>query len=172
METEDGDALRTRALQLIASAFAGRGAPAQITDSLQLSDVEYDEVMSFDGMRWEDVTFAQVQECSDAVFWFAPEAFCYFLPGFLSAGLRVERTDTNAYDALIGMLDRSPEPDYWDDFFLPRWISLSVNEIDAVSAWARWLAGVEPDLAGGDTAQRVQDTLTLLRWTAEDAEKR
>ena len=23
--------------------------------------------------------------------------------------------------SLIGELDRSPQPDYWDDYFLPRW---------------------------------------------------
>ncbi|MGI9433611.1 MAG: hypothetical protein ACR2Q4_02070 [Geminicoccaceae bacterium] len=138
-------------------------------DSKQLSDIEYAEVMSFDQLEWQAVGFDLIERSADAVFWFAPEAFCYYLPGFLSAGLRENRTDTNAYDALVGMLDRSPEPACWDDFFLPRWTSLSVSEIDAVSAWARWLASVAPDLAGADIAERVQDTLMLLRWAAEDA---
>lgn len=159
------EALQT--LQLIRDAFADRAPPTILTSSKQLTDVEYAEVMSFDQLDWQAVRFDLIERCADAVFWFAPEAFCYYLPGFLCAGLQENRTDTNTYDALIGMLDRSPEPDYWDDFFLPRWTLLSVGEIDAVSAWARWLLSVDPSVAGGKIAQRVQDTLTLLRWNAE-----
>jgi hypothetical protein len=157
------------ALDLVEKGFAHRELPKVMTDSLQLSDIEFDEVMSFDKRDWRDIDFDLVERSADAVFWFAPEAFCYYLPGFLTAGLRANRTDTNAYDSLIGMLDRNSEPDYWDDFFRPRWILLSVEKIDAVSAWSRWLEEVDPVLAGGDVAQRVQDALTWLRWHREEA---
>ncbi|MDH3660351.1 MAG: hypothetical protein OEU92_10015, partial [Alphaproteobacteria bacterium] len=132
------------------------------------SDAEYDEVMSFEGLNWRDVRFDLVERAADAVFWFAPEAFCYYLPGLLAAGIKEKRTDSNAYDALIGMLERSPEPDYWDDFFRPRWTLLTVEEIDAVSAWVRWLALVESDVAGGDVAAQVDDALTMLRLVREE----
>ena len=75
-------------LGLIERAFADRSAPSAMTDSLQLSDSEYAEVMSFQGLRWQDVTFEHVQQYSDAVFWFSPTAFCYYLPGLLAPGLR------------------------------------------------------------------------------------
>lgn len=163
MTTTDPETLARTALAQIDRAFAKRSPPSVMTDSKQLSDAEYEEVMSFDGMRWQDVTFAQVQRCADAVFWFAPDAFCYYLPGFLAAGLKENRTDTNAYDSLIGCLDRSPEPDYWDDFFLPRWPLLSDAEVDAVAAWARWLEAVGPEAFHANTYERVQDTLTLLK---------
>jgi len=166
MTKDDPKTLAAAALARIDRAFAGRSPPCLMTDSKQLSDAEYEEVMSFDGMRWQDVTFAQIQRCADAVFWFAPEAFCYYLPGILSAGLRENRTDTNAFDSLIGCLDRSPEPDYWDDFFLPRWPLLSTAEVDAVAAWARWLEAVEPNAFHANTYERMQDTLTLLKQTA------
>lgn len=156
-------------LDLIARAFADRTQPVTMTDSLQLSDVEFDEVMSFEGMDWRDVDFDQVEQQADAVFWFSPEAFCYYLPGLLSAGMKESRCDSNAYDALIGMLDRSPEPDYWDDFFAPRWRLLSVAEIDAVGAWVRWLKQRLPDAFLPGTYDRVDDTLTLLTWTAQEA---
>jgi hypothetical protein len=119
--------------------------------------------MSFDGMHWRDVAFDQVEKNADAVFWFSPEAFCYYLPGLLAAGLKENRTDSNAYDALIGMLDRSPEPDHWDDFFAPRWPLLSDAEIEAVRAWVRWLESVYPELFPSNTSERVDDTLTLLQ---------
>jgi hypothetical protein len=51
MANEARETLRARALELIRSAFARRGAPAVMTDSMQLSDAEYEEVMPFDGMR-------------------------------------------------------------------------------------------------------------------------
>jgi len=151
------------ALDRIAVAFADRAPPALLTDSKQLSDVEYEEVMSFQDMRWQDVTFSHAANCSDAVFWFSPEAFCYYLPGILAAGLRENRSDLNAYDSLIGCLDRSPEPDYWDDFFLPRWTLLNAAEIDAIAAWARWLEIVQPDAYHANTHERVQQTLALLK---------
>ena len=150
-------------LKRINAAFADRAPSSVLTDSKQLSDVEYAEVMSFEGMRWQDVSFSHIESDADAVFWFSPEAFCYYLPGFLAAGLKESRTDSNAYDALIGMLDRSPTPDYWDDFFLPRWTLLSAAEIDAVAAWVRWLQVVLPDAFHGNTYERALETLELLK---------
>ncbi|MDX1402492.1 MAG: DUF6714 family protein [Kiloniellales bacterium] len=147
-------------------AFARGMPPAVLTDSKQLSDFEFEEVMSYDGMVWWEVTFQHIEKYPDAVFWFAPEAFCYYLPGFLAAGLRERRWDSNAYDSLIGSLDRSPEPDYWDDFFLPRWPLLTVEQIDVVADWARWLEIVQPDAYHLNTYDRVQDSLTLLRQKA------
>jgi hypothetical protein len=150
------------ACDLIARAFAGRTPPAEMTDSKQLSDVEFDEVMSFDGMRWQAVTFDRIEANSDAVFWFAPAAFCYYLPGCLTAGLREGRWDANCYDALIGMLDRSPEPANWDDFFLPRWTLLTKPELRGVAAWIDWLESVAPDAFHDNSYARARETLALL----------
>ena len=154
------------ALQLVRGAFAGRAPPNEITDSKQLSDSEYEEVMSFEGLHWQDVSVDLVEQAPDAVFWFSPEAFCYYLPGVLSAGIGAGRSDLLYFDTLIGCLDRSPEPDYWDDFFYPRFTLLSPQEIDAVSAWARWMELVQPEGYHEFTYQRVQGTLELLRQRA------
>lgn len=119
--------------------------------------------MSFDGMHWRDITFAHIEQYPDAVFLFSPEAFCSYLPGILLAGLKENRWDSNAYDALIGMLDRSPEPAYWDDFFLPRWRQFSDPEIEAVKSWIRWLESVQPDAFLPNSFEWLRDTLTLLQ---------
>lgn len=156
------DLIDTITIVRIERAFAERQPPDCMTDSKQLSDVEYDEVMSFDNMRWPDVTFDQVERNSDAIFWFAPEAFCYYLPGFLCACIREKRCDANAYDAIIGMLDRSAEPTLWDDFFLPRWPLLTDVELDAVGAWINWFEAEQPDSFHDNTFDRVRKTLTLL----------
>lgn len=149
-------------LATIQRAFAHRAPPATMTDSLQLSDVEYAEVMSFEGQTWSQIRFDAVERNSDAVFWFSPEAFAYFLPGFLSAGLRENRCDANAYDALIGMLDRSTEVEHWDDFFSPRFGLLTLPELRAFSAWVDWFETLQPDAFFPNTFDRARETLLLL----------
>jgi hypothetical protein len=157
------DNLARAALEAIERAFAHRRPPSIMTDSKQLSDSEYEEVMSFEGLGWQDVSFDLVERCSDAVFWFSPEAFCFYLPGLLAAGLRERRVDANAYDSLIGMLDRSPNPDYWDDFFLPRWTLLTAEEVNVVGAWIQWLQSIEPEAFHPNTYERALETLDLLK---------
>ena len=161
--SETGETKAAVALDLIAAAFAERARPAVMTDSLQLSDVEYAEVMAFDGLAWPEVDFETIEANADAVFWFAPAAFCYYLPGFLAAGLKADRRDTNAYDALVGMLDRSPEPAWWDDFFRPRWTLLTAAELDAVAAWLRWFQAAEPEAFHANSFERALATLALLK---------
>jgi len=163
MDDGSPERLRARALALVGVAFADRPAPASLTDSMQLSDAECQQVMSFDAMTWQDVGFQQVQRCSDAVFWLSPEAFCYFLPGLLTASLREGSLAANAYEALIGMLDRSPEPAFWDDFFAPRWTLLSPLEVEAVAAWVDWFEALEPAAFYQGTFDRARGTLRLLR---------
>ena len=162
-EPDSPQQLASAALTRLGAAFAGRELPRLVTTSRQLSDREYDEVMSFEGMRWNEIGFEQVERCADAVFWFSPEAFCYYLPGLLAAGLKEDRRDSNAYDALCGMLDGSPDPACWDDFFRPRWTMLSREELEAVRWWVRWLEALEPDAFPANTYDRIHDTLTLLQ---------
>lgn len=154
---------RTAALAQIRSAFADRRPPSIMTESKQLSDTEYEEVMSYERMDWRDITFEHVARYADALFWFAPQAFSVYLPGILAAGLREGRSDTNAYDTIITALDRSPEPDYWNDFFLPRWTKLTPAEVEAVALWALWLEEMKPDAYLPNTYARVQKTLDLLK---------
>lgn len=161
MTEQRGEPNPAQVMAAFRDAFASRSMPTVMTTSMQLSDVEYEEVMAFSGKTWDAVTFDMVDRYADAVFWFAPEAFCYYLPGFLAAGLQADRRDSNAFDALIGMLDRSAEPDYWDEFFVERWPLLSVDELDAVVLWMRWFE--EPDVFFPNTFERVQATLSLLK---------
>ena len=41
------------ALDLITNAFYNRPPPSVLTDSMQLTDCEYAEVMSFQGLSWQ-----------------------------------------------------------------------------------------------------------------------
>ena len=69
------------ARNLICVAFARRTLPSVLTDSKQLSDFEYEEVMAFQGVRWQDVTFAQIEK------WPVP-----------SSGLRLRRSVTTCLE--------------------------------------------------------------------------
>jgi len=149
--------------------WRGRPAPptTEMSDSKQLSDVEYDEVMAFEGLRWPDVSFERSEENADAVFWFAPQAFYYYLPGFLTAGIREVRWNTNAYDSCIGMLDRSAQREYWDDFFEPRLTLLTRPVLRSVSAWLDWFEARLPDGFHHNSYDRSRDTLRLLAERCE-----
>ena len=155
-----------RAQVLIEAGFAGRNPPALMYDSKQLLDFEYDEVMSFDQMRWQDVMLSHVDQAPGAVFWFSPEAFCYYMPGFLAAGLRENNVASLAFDSIIGCLAQAPEPDNWNDFFRPRFTRFQIAELDAILAWVCWMEMQQPDAFHENTYQQVRDTLELLKWQA------
>ena len=60
------------------------------------------------------------------------------------------------------MLDRCPQPDYWDDFFEPRWTLLSRPELRAVEAWVDWFEALLPDGFHANSYDRSRETLRLL----------
>ena len=63
----------------------------------------------------------------------------------------------------LGMLDCGPQPDFWYDFFAPRWPGLTTGPVEAVAARARWLQAVQPDAFHANAYERVQATLELLK---------
>ena len=90
--------------------------PTLFLGSEQLAAHEVDDVMSFWGKPWSHVTGLQLEKHFEAIFWFTPEAFCYYLPGILSAGIQENKPGLIVNQSLVNMLDRSPDPTSWDDF--------------------------------------------------------
>ena len=150
-------------LKALSAAFGERCRPEVLVGSDQLSKDELAEVMAFSGRHWSEVTCDLLEENRDALFWFSPEAFCFYLPGVLSCGIAEDRPDLLAYDAILGMLDRSPEPAYWDDFFLARWPLLSAEECEACQSWLRWLDSAGAELRREGSVFRALETLDLLK---------
>jgi hypothetical protein len=68
-------------LRLIKEAFSHRCMPTLFLVSEEWAAHESDDVMSFWGKPWSCVTDSQLERHFDAIFWFTPEAFCYYLPG-------------------------------------------------------------------------------------------
>jgi len=126
-------------LKLIEYAFNGRSKYDQITLSDQLTESEQAEVDKFVGKHWSSISCKMLSDYFEVINWFSPEAFCYFLPGIISAGIKESKPDLLIYDSIIYMLDRSSNVEYWDDFFKSRWTELSKSECEAVENWLYWL---------------------------------
>jgi len=150
-------------LELIREVFANRPMPDVLVSSKQLSEDERKEVMSFQGKHWSAVTCEQLELCHEVVFWFSAKAFCYYLPGILSAGIKENRPDLLVYHSIIEMLDRSLDPTHWDDFFLERWPLLTPKECEAVQEWVLWLASLDSTAYYDNTFSRALETLDLLK---------
>jgi hypothetical protein len=145
-----------KTVRLIEEAFSHRAMP-------QLAAHERDDVMSFRGKPWASVTGAQLERYFEAIFWLTPEAFCYYLPGIFAAGIRENKPWLIVNHSLINMLDRSPDPDSWDDFFLARWTRLTVRECEAAQSWVLWLSSWESSSYPEIALTRAFDTLELLK---------
>lgn len=146
----------------IESAFAHRNKPKVLSVSTSLSPDEADEINRFTDKLWSELTFDDFKKNYDPLFHFSGEAYCYFLPGFMLAGVRADDRSMLAYDVIVGSLDRSPVTAYWDALFLSRWPLLTMKELVAVQEWVLWLAE-EPDDPWGNTYDRCFDTLELLK---------
>ncbi|MFT4926753.1 MAG: hypothetical protein ACI8WB_002851 [Phenylobacterium sp.] len=142
-------------------SFKHWNRPIILTKSSTLSEDELLEVRHFEDLTNSNLTIADLEDNFSVMYWFTPEAYCYFLPGILIAGLKAHRDDLLIYDSIVNLLDRSPEPDYWDEFFIDRWQLLTNDEIEIIQEWLLWLTSQNSpydDISLG----RCFDTLELL----------
>ena len=147
----------------ISEAFAHRAKPDIKTNSDQLSPSEAASLEEIFEHRWQDLSADIWEENFDAVSWLAPQAFCYYLPGILISSILHGNPNLIAATAIIGTLDRSPTPAWWDDFFVPRWTSLTLQECNAVQEWLLWVCQCETRSVSDDSIGRSLDTLELLK---------
>lgn len=123
---------------------------------------EYLEAMNFHGLSWEVMDSDFLVKNSDALYAFTPEAFCYYLPAFLVHGFEHLQSPPVYVDAILGMLDRSPNPDLWDDSFRRRWTLLQVDECRALERWILALSECSEGTFDQSTIDRSFDTVQLL----------
>lgn len=145
----------------ISTAFSARVSPATVIPPSHPTTHEYIEALHFQGRDWREITCDEWASYSDAIYAFSPSAFCYFLPGMLSSQVREQRADLLITSALLNMLDRSPNMDTWDDFFVERWPLLTTEECRAVQQWILWLANQSIGF-DDDTLMRSYETLEIL----------
>jgi hypothetical protein len=148
-------------LSQISAAFSTRVPPPEVVQSAHPATHEYNEALHFRGRDWREINCDEWARYSDAIYAFAPSAFCYFLPGMLSAEIRENRADLLITSTLLNMLDRSPNMDTWDDFFVERWPLFTAVECNAVQEWILWLADQQAGF-DDDTLMRSYETLEML----------
>jgi hypothetical protein len=153
-------------LNFIEQAFAARARPEQVRDMTRPADEMYGDADAFAGMDWRDVTCALLDKHFDAVHGFSPAAFCYYLPGIYSAGIREGRPDLLVNHSLITQLDRGNAPASWDDFFRERWPRLTPQECEATQRWILWLEEFDPPPIADASLSRAYDTVDLLAHQA------
>jgi hypothetical protein len=144
----------------IKNAFENRSSFKVISLRQQLPE-EISELKYFLNKDPYELTGESLELYFEAINWFSPDAFCYFLPGIIITSIR-EKSDLLMCDSIIYMLDRSPNIEYWDDYFIERWSLLTRQECDAVQNWLLWLLdnSISYD---GITIDRAFETLELLK---------
>lgn len=122
----------------ISLAFGWRHRPSKKNDSTELTEDELISLNEIWKFNWDEVP-GEVWKChSDGLSWLSSLAFCYYLPGGLTYVLH-----KNDFDGLVAsrigiFLDRTPEFDVWDDFFIDRWGELTLDELEAIEMWLQW----------------------------------
>jgi hypothetical protein len=149
-------------LKFIDEAFSARKRPEHVRDTTRPPDDIYADADAFAGMDWRDVTCAVLDKHYDAIYGFTPTAFCYFLPGIFSAGIRQSRPEMLVNQGLIMTLDRGNAPASWDEFFSARWPKLSPQECEATQRWILWLDEFDPPPIADAALSRAYDTMGLL----------
>jgi hypothetical protein len=147
--------------EIIGSAFEQRTKPRNVVPRWYPTTNEYEEARQYNGKDWRELDAAFLKKNSDAIYAFTPEAFCYYLPAYLIAGMGRGQDATFLAGLVVGMLDRSPNPDFWDEFFLTRWCALREQECLAVQEWLVYLSE-SAEGRDADDLSRSFDTMQLL----------
>lgn len=119
----------------IDSAFYKRNMPEKAVPDVSPTSVELDDAIWFQGRPNDEITFSDWEAHWDAMAFFTPEAFIYYLPSLMKACLVKPMDYLLAMDYVFSCLDRVPEMDHVDDFVRDRFFALSRLELEAVSTW-------------------------------------
>ena len=160
----------------IERAFEHREMPDSVVDMTNRFQIDSDveEALWFKGRNWHSITWDDWQKHSDAIFFFDPEAFAYYLPSLLLLSSQNPDEALMAADSLINELDQSPDPEGWTDGLVRRFLGLDPAELDVMKDWLLQVCEYVPykgwGIAAsgpGDTFGRAFDTLNLVQQEVE-----
>lgn len=146
----------------ISQAFQWRTRPIVLTNSKELAEWERAELLAITSVDWKEVTAGQWEKNYDAIFMMSPEAYCYYLPGVMKACIEDGHSNLIVVSSVIGVLDRSPNPDWWDNFFFNRWTLFTIPEYKVIQEWIFWLMSLDNNSYTDDTLERALTTIDLL----------
>lgn len=146
----------------IREAFRDRAYPGDDNlvdgDDLERIDIRRD----FKGWRWEKVPPAIIEHNYSSLYFFTPEAFCYYLPAYLTYSLGPTGATSNVPDStLFSLTSFSPE------LRAARRL-MTAAEREAICAYLRSVAA-----AAHEDNQEVDDALEAIRllWSDTCLEK-
>lgn len=153
----------------IEHAFDWRNRPDLLTGPNELSSDEREAVERIGAHTWKKITADQWERDFDAVSWLSPLAFCYYLPSIFKVSIEENNPNIIVASTIISMLDRSPCPEWWDDYFSSRWCRLNVRECEVVKEWLFWLSSAEVSSHSDDSLERCLVTVDLITSTNNSA---
>jgi len=126
----------SRSTEVISSAF--KGSLLKPNEGLcgSKGDEAESDVAAFAGRHWGDIDESVLLTHYNALYWFTPAAFCYYLPAFLACGLRHPRSTFVV--SLIQLLrpTRSAEQ---HAFRVKRWGRLNTEQVASLQTWLETL---------------------------------
>jgi hypothetical protein len=152
--------------------FAHRTIPAEVVDMAELLQLDDDveDAIWFTGRDWRDITWADWKEHYCSFYFFAPGAFAYYLPSILLLSAQNPNEDLLVADSLISQLDRTPNPEWWEETFVNRFFELNIEELALLKEWLVELCkhttymGVGISGSGpGDRFGRAYDTVNFIQ---------
>jgi hypothetical protein len=110
----------------------------------------------------EALTTEDWDEHPDAIYTLTRDAFLHYLPSVLVLTHGKGTREHLVTQALIATLDRSPDPDMWDDFLVSRFGGLTEPEYAEIAEWVGALSPSEI-ASDGSACERALATLSLLK---------
>lgn len=147
----------------IKNAFEWRKKPIIKTDSLQLDKYDLQDIILFTQHNVYDLKSDFCEYHYNVFYLLSAEAFCYYLPAILILSIEENASNLLSIDCIIGSLDRSLTPEWWDQSFIDRWTLLTEQELIVIQNWLLWLVDIGGLPFAGDKLSRSFDTLELLK---------
>lgn len=147
----------------IEDAFAHRQKPRDVVPRKYPGTDEYADAGHFEGKEWKAVDLNLIMRNQDAIYAFTPQAFLYYLPAFLTVPVLENRPELLTNQAIVTMLDRSPNTEFWDQFFVDRFSVLTDQELSALEGWILWLTDSGSGYFSDESLSQSLPTIDLLR---------
>ena len=150
-------------LQMIKEAFSG--VPLPKADNLAASGgaEAFEEANAFRGQPWQELDASFLHRYRDALFWFTPEAFHYYLPGFLAASIETEDANALYVHNVLSFL-RPPGSENLVRFRRERLSMLSSSQLRVLEKWLEWLR--TQAIAGGVYEEELNEACEVVRFRA------
>lgn len=149
--------------QQIEHAFGWRACPSVVVSPTGPDTCDTREAWWFAHRDWRSLRCDDWETHRVAVYVFTPEAFRYYLPSLLTLSAASPARRLEAVDALWLTLDRSPRPEYWDEFIVTRLLGLTEPEYAAILDCLLLLSNHASDSQAQSALGRAFDTVVLLQ---------